>query len=130
MRWLGRAVLLLMLAGAALPCCAAFKFRDGNELYDDCFSKDAGRHGLCVGYVMAVVDVAGVDAQSDGSGSFLYGPHRWCMPIASLPGVARDAPERVTDIVAAYLRDNPDRRFLAADVAVAEALARAWPCRP
>jgi hypothetical protein len=109
------------LALAATPAVAGdLEFFTGKLLYAHCSAKagehDYASHALqCTGYVLGVSDA---QQAAQGAGA----PPRVC-----LPGTAT-APALV-QAVAAFLEAHPDKRPLAAQDLVIEALGAAYPCK-
>jgi len=83
-------------------------FFDGNFLHEGCTSKNL----LCAGYIAAISDV--MDEHT------VYG---WsaCVPNDVMLS-------QLGDIVTRWLDNNPQKRHLAANSLVAQALAEAFPC--
>src|SRR5262249_52900094 len=132
-RWLAGTALAMAISMLPTPSDARISFRDGNELYADCASSDAARRGLCLGYVPGVIDFTAGTERADGTGYFDYRQFApWCLPARMLPDIKgrtlTGVPEEIRSAVELWLRDNPGKRFYAADWAVAEALRSAWPC--
>jgi Rap1a immunity proteins len=108
------------LAAAASAPAADLEFFTGESLNVQCSAKPgdadfATRQGRCVGYVVGVSD-----AQQAGQG--LGAAQRVCFP-ASVT-----AAQMVT-AVTAFLGAHPEKRPLAAQDLVVEALAAQYPCR-
>jgi hypothetical protein len=108
----------LLIALMLLGCgTVQAEFFTGNKLYEVCMkggyvpgdgAKSTVDFGDCIGYISGAAD-AGWKSE-------------WC----PVQGVTRG---QVMDIVIKYLRDNPDRRHISADVLVLHALGAAYPCR-
>lgn len=98
---------------------AAQAFWDGEKLYDNC---TAGDLPVCVGYLMAVLDLS--NSREFGPVSTqTFGPRflRYCFTDSDIG--------RAVDAVVDYLREHPEsRRLGAADVTI-RAMAEAFPCR-
>jgi hypothetical protein len=110
----------LSLAAATPAPAADLEFFTGESLNAQCSAKPgdadfATRQGRCVGYVVGVSD-----AQQAGQG--LGAAQRVCFPA----GVT--ATQMVT-AVSAFLGAHPEKRPLAAQDLVVEALAAQYPCR-
>jgi Rap1a immunity proteins len=109
------------MALAATPAPANdLEFFTGQMLFAQCSAKsgeaDYASHALqCASYVLGVSDA---EQATQGAG----GPARVC-----LPGTAT-APSLVS-AVTAFLEAHPDKRPLAAQDLVIEALSAAYPCR-
>lgn len=110
----------LALAGGTPVRAADLEFFTGQALYAQCSAKPAdpdyrAREARCMGYVMGVSD-AQQAAQGAGAAA------RVCLPAtASAPQIAAS--------VSAYLEAHPDKRPLAAQDLVKEALGAQYPCR-
>lgn len=114
------AVLAAMAAAAGLaasaPRAAAgdLEYYTGETLYTQCAAKDAAAL-RCAGYVLGVSDA---QQARQGAGA----PQRVC-----LPSTATEA--QIVAAVGAYLAAHPEKRPLAAQDLVIEALAASYPCR-
>jgi len=95
-------------------------FINGNELHEYCNSpRGTERYGLCVGYIVGVSDAL---ASGTTNLPVLIFGWRACIPKNVTIG-------QVTDVVTKWLREHPqDRHYLATGI-VAEALAKAFPCK-
>src|SRR5919112_875428 len=94
-------------------------FWDGEKLYDNC---TAGDLPVCVGYLMAVLDLS--NSREFGPVSTqTFGPRflRYCFTDKDVG--------RAVDAVVTYLRDHPESRHLAAADLAIRAMAEAFPCR-
>jgi hypothetical protein len=132
-----RAILIAMAL-----CCAAeataraeppfgpfASFIDGNKLFGECagfrtqgtFSPDeVVRFRYCEAYVVGVSDsiaMVRADLERGGTGATI----KYCPP----DGVDS---HQLTSVATNYLRDNPQKRHLAAASLVANALAKGFPC--
>ena len=98
----------LLLAVSATVCLSvqAGTFWDGNRLYGK-MSGDYGDRMQALGYVMGVADAADT--------------LQVCAPMNSTAG-------QTLDVVKQYLEQFPAIRHLSADIIVARALERVWPC--
>ena len=106
---------------AGMPAAASdLEFFTGQMLYAQCSAKsgdaDYARHALqCASYVLGVSDA---EQAAQGAGA----PSRVCLPAtATAPSLAAS--------VAAFLEAHPDKRPLAAQDLVIEALSAAYPCK-
>ncbi len=118
------AALLAPLAAASLgapPAIAAsdLEFYTGEALYAQCSARpgeaEYAAHALrCAGYVLGVSDA---QQARQGAGQ----PGRVC-----LPGTA--SANQIVEKVSAYLIAHPEKRPLAAQDLVIEALGAAYPC--
>jgi len=94
--------------------CTAFasparaEFFTGNTLFRICSSSEYGDIFDCLGYTTGASDAA-----------------QW-RHFCPSEGITRG---QIRDIVFAYLRDNPEVRNQTADLLVAAALRRVWPCQ-
>ncbi len=94
----------------------------GNNLFTDCTATNTNVAkeqwlliGTCLGYVTAIVDAL-------SSGNSVNG-FKACVPLNA-------DMQQIVDVVKNFIRDYPEKRHLVAAGLVAEALARAFPCRP
>ena len=110
-----------LLASAAAPAPAAdLEFFTGEGLNAQCSAKPgdtdfAGKQGRCVGYVVGVSD-----SEQAGQGAGAAG--RVCYP-ASVTAT------QMVATVTAFLAAHPDKRPLAAQDLVIEALSAQYPCK-
>lgn len=98
-----------VIAASLLALCATAQsavFWDGNRLYGK-MSGDYGDRMQALGYVMGVADAADT--------------LQVCAPMNSTAG-------QTLDVVKQYLEQFPAIRHLSADIIVARALERVWPC--
>jgi hypothetical protein len=114
------AALGLVLAASAPTRAADLEFFTGQSLSAQCTAAPgdvdfAGKQGRCVGYVVGVSD-----AQQAGQG--LGAAQRVCFPA----GVTATA---MVTAVTGFLAAHPEKRPLAAQDLVVEALAAQYPCR-
>jgi hypothetical protein len=93
----------------------------GNNLYSYCGPHTAAKPtdqwllgGTCMGYVTAIMDAL-------SSGNSVNG-FRACIP-------ANADMNQTVDVVKMFIVEHPEKRHLVAAGLVAEALARAFPCR-
>ncbi len=113
-----RRILTCLLTGITVLLgagTASAEFLSGNDLYDYCTSDktdDVSATG-CIGYVAGVADVL--------EDNPVNGFHA-CMPLS----VSR---VRARDTAVAFLTAHPEKRDRGADGLIAEALARAFPCK-
>jgi hypothetical protein len=103
------AVALLAMAGEARAT-----FMDGNRLYEDCTGAVNFGEGVCLGYILGVVD------QWESVRLVQNEPR--CVP----DGVKA---RQVNDVVVNYLRDHPENRSYAALSLVTVAVSKAWNCQ-
>ena len=116
-------VAVLAASGAIAPAANAasdLEFYTGETLYVQCQARpgdaDYQTHALrCAGYVLGVSDA---QQARQGAGQ----PGRVCLPATA---TAND----IVSKVGAYLIAHPEKRPLAAQDLVVEALAAAYPCR-
>jgi len=118
--WAAGLAMVGFLAAAAPAPASDLEFFTGQMLYAQCSAKpgeaDYASHSLqCAGYVLGVSD-----AQQAAQGAGGLG--RVC-----LPGTVT-APQLVA-AVSAFLGAHPDKRPLAAQDLVIEALSAAYPCK-
>jgi hypothetical protein len=116
----GLAALGLLCAPSAPAKAADLEFFTGGSLAIECAAKPgeadhATRQGRCVGYVVGVSDA---EQAAQGAG----GAQRVCFPA----GVTAAA---MVSAVSAFLAAHPDKRPLAAQDLVVEALAAQFPCK-
>ena len=122
-RWAVGVAAMLGAIGAAAPAANAasdLEFYTGETLFAQCSARpgdaDYQVHALrCAGYVLGVSDA---QQARQGAGQ----PGRVCLPATAA------APD-VVGKVGAYLVAHPEKRPLAAQDLVIEALAAAYPCR-
>jgi Ssp1 endopeptidase immunity protein Rap1a len=122
-RWAAVLVGALAAVGAALPTAVAagdLEFYTGEALFTQCQARpgdaDYASHSLrCAGYVLGVSDA---QQARQGAGQ----PERVCLPGAATAN-------QVVATVNAYLQAHPEKRPLAAQDLVIEALGAAYPCR-
>jgi hypothetical protein len=122
-RWAVGIAAVLAASGPLAPAAWAasdLEFYTGDSLYAQCQARpgeaDYQTHALrCAGYVLGVSDA---QQARQGAGQ----PGRVC-----LPGTA--TANDVVSKVSAYLVAHPEKRQLAAQDLVIEALAAAYPCR-
>ncbi|HUO11762.1 MAG TPA: Rap1a/Tai family immunity protein [Caulobacteraceae bacterium] len=106
---------------AAAPAPAAdLEFFTGQALYAQCSAKPAdadfaARQARCFGYVLGVSDA---QQAAQGAG----GADRVCLP-------ATAGSAQLVSAVASFLDARPDKRPLAAQDLVLEALAAQYPCK-
>ena len=111
----------VITASVLLPELGAALSIDGNQLYNYCTATNAKAAteqwlvaGTCMGYVTAITDAV-------SSGNSVNG-FKACVPVNA-------DMNQIVDIVKTFIRDHPEKRHLFAAGLVAEALARAFPCR-
>ena len=115
------AALVTVSGFSAAPAPAAdLEYFTGESLYAQCSAKPtdpdaAVRQARCAGYVLGVSD-----AQQAAQGAGAAG--RVCIPAAA------GSPQLV-DAVVAFLKGNADKRLLAAQDLVLEALSAQFPCK-
>jgi hypothetical protein len=114
----GLAAVLLLCAAQAMADDSRdnYSFVTGNDLLDWCQSPVATRGKVfCAGYVEGIVDALGNNPING---------FKACIP--SKPGFNAG---QAMDITINFLRANPEYRNYTADGLVAEAFAKAFPCR-
>jgi hypothetical protein len=101
---------------------AAIATINGNQLYTNCTARNTEGPtyqgllaGICIGYVTAITDAL-------SSGNSVNG-FKACIPISA-------DMNQIVDVVKNFIRDHPEKRHLIAGSLVADAFARAFPCRP
>jgi len=109
-----------LIAPPAWAAASDLEFYTGETLYAQCSARpgepDYATHSLrCAGYVLGVSDAQQAAQGAGGRG-------RVC-----LPGTA--TANQVVATVGAYLQAHPEKRPLAAQDLVIEALGAAYPCR-
>jgi hypothetical protein len=121
MRWAVGLAAASLVAVAAGPAPAGdLEFYTGETLFAQCSARagesDYAAHALrCAGYVLGVSD-----AQQAAQGAGARG--RVCLPSSA-------SANQVVATVGAYLAAHPEKRPLAAQDLVIEALGAAYPCR-
>jgi hypothetical protein len=116
-----------LLAGVAVAAASIFasisahaqvgtSVADGNLLYKQCTTpnEESFGQGVCRGYVMGLYDAMLHGASIEG-----WSP---CIPAGVTVG-------QVVDAARQFLTSHPERRDMEAAALVAEALAKAFPCR-
>lgn len=87
----------------------------GPNLYDYCNEEKATFfEGVCVGYILGVIDILGRGGAVAGANA--------CIP--SGPNVGQ-----IKDIVVKWLTNNPEVRHFSAEGLVAVAISEVFPCR-
>ena len=122
-RWAAVLAGTLAVVGAVAPTAGAagdLEFYTGEALFTQCSARpgdaDYASHSLrCAGYVLGVSDA---QQARQGAGQ----PGRVCLPAAATAN-------QVVEKVGAYLVAHPEKRPLAAQDLVIEALGAAYPCR-
>jgi hypothetical protein len=112
--------LIAPMAPGAKASAGDLEFYTGETLYAQCSARagepDYAAHALrCAGYVLGVSD-----AQQAAQGAGARG--RVCLP-------ATASANQVVATVSGYLQAHPEKRPLAAQDLVIEALGAAYPCR-
>jgi len=113
-------MLTLMGAGRARAAGPDLEYYTGDELFAQCSAAPADadyqpRQARCVGYVLGVSD-AEQAAQGAGSG----------LSICITPSTGAQA---LADVVRRYLEAHPEKRHVAAQDLVREALIASYPCK-
>ena len=103
------ALLLMVLLSRPLSEAIPAAFVSGNQLLESCTASQFDAQGICLGYVLGVVDSLS-------------------MPYVCLP--AHIIGKQLQDIVTIYLRDHPASRHQPASLLTADAVASAFPCVP
>jgi hypothetical protein len=122
-RWAAVLAAALTVAGGLAPTAVAagdLEFYTGEALFTQCQARpgdaDYASHALrCAGYVLGVSDA---QQARQGAGQ----PGRVCLP-------ANATATQVVATVSAYLQAHREKRPLAAQDLVIEALSAAYPCR-
>jgi hypothetical protein len=122
-RWAAVFAGMLVVVGVVAPTAGAagdLEFYTGETLFTQCSARpgdaDYASHSLrCAGYVLGVSDA---QQARQGAGQ----PGRVCLPAAATA-------IQVVEKVGAYLVAHPEKRPLAAQDLVIEALGAAYPCR-
>jgi len=114
------ALMLLGNLGAAPAFGADLEFFTGDALYAQCSAKPgdadfAAKQARCAGYVLGVSDAQQAAQGAGGAG-------RVCIPSSA-------GSPALTDTVAKFLDAHPDKRPLAAQDLVLEALSAQFPCK-
>jgi hypothetical protein len=122
MAWRSAAILAALALSAAASAAAAgdLEFYTGEALYAQCSAKPSSadyqpRQARCAGYVLGVSDAL---QAAQGAGA----PNRVCLP-------ATAASTQLVESVGRYLDAHPEKRRLAAQDLVIEALSEQFPCR-
>ena len=118
-RWAAALAAASLIAPAATTA-GDLEFYTGDALYAQCSARFgeadyAARSQRCAGYVLGVSDA---QQARQGAG----GPGRVCLP-------ATATTNQLVATVSAYLAAHPEKRPLAAQDLVIEALGAAYPCR-
>ena len=103
------AAAMLLMALSAPSALAGAGFETGNDLYTMCNEDDYYSRGVCIGYIMGIVDDFGEE------------PHT---STCRLPRHITAA--QVRDVVVKYLRDHPAERHLSASSEAWVAIFNAW----
>jgi hypothetical protein len=119
-RWVVLAAIGGALAAGVPAMAGDLEFFTGETLYAACSAKPAdadyaSRHAHCGGYVLGVSDAQQAAQGAGGAG-------RVCLP-ASASSI------QLTQSVGRYLETHPDKRKLAAQDLVLEALSADFPCK-
>lgn len=114
------AVLLLVGGGPARAAGSDLEYYTGDELFAQCTAAPADadyqpRQARCVGYVLGASD-AQQAAQGAGSASSI------CI-------TASTGAQALADTVRRYLEAHPEKRHVAAQDLVREALTESYPCK-
>ena len=109
----------VVAAVMAVSAGARADFRDGNQLYANCTSLNAGDQVFCLGYIAAISDAAQgpPDRPRAGVGGF-----------AHCPG-GKVTNQQMMDVVVQFLRTHTEHRDYGAAGLVAHALYEAFPCK-
>jgi hypothetical protein len=119
-RWTAVMAAIGLMAPAASAAAGDLEFYTGETLFAQCSARpgeaDYAAHALrCAGYVLGVSD-----AQQAAQGAGARG--RVCLPASA-------SATQVVATVSGYLVAHPEKRPLAAQDLVIEALSAAYPCR-
>jgi hypothetical protein len=119
-RWTAVMAAIGLMAPAASAAAGDLEFYTGETLFAQCSARpgeaDYAAHSLrCAGYVLGVSD-----AQQAAQGAGARG--RVCLPASA-------SATQVVATVSGYLVAHPEKRPLAAQDLVIEALSAAYPCR-
>jgi len=120
MRWAAALAALGLVAPAAGAAAGDLEFYTGETLFAQCSARpgeaDYAAHALrCAGYVLGVSDAQQAAQGAGGRG-------RVCLPASA-------SATQVVATVSGYLVAHPEKRPLAAQDLVIEALSAAYPCR-
>ena len=117
-----RLALAIIMASVLLPQALGATSIGGNQLFANCAADDKAapttQHlvaGVCIGYVTAIMDVLAAGNSVNRL--------KACIPIGA-------DMNQIVAVVKNFLRDYPEKRHHVAAGLVAEAFARAFPCRP
>ncbi len=106
---------------AAPPKSESFSFKSGNDLLHDCQQPEMSSAGVCIGYILGVLDMINTEHASGRSGESLSQDGDVCLP-STIDGW------QVRDVVKKYLVDHPEARTLHASRLVWRAVAKTWGC--
>jgi 2-methylcitrate dehydratase PrpD len=88
----------------------------GNKLLEECEATEPFRQAFCLGYIMGVTDVDGMD------GAAFPERRRTCVPEDVTNG-------QLLDILVKYLKNHPEERHYSAAVLAIKAITKAFPCK-
>ncbi len=111
---IGAALALVLVSAGAGAQETMSSWADGNDMKNFCHSEAPNfSQGLCVGFAMAVAEIAGSQP--------IFDRQRACIP----PGVKRG---QLKDIMVKFLDDHPEQLHLTATSLAARAYEEAFPC--
>jgi hypothetical protein len=113
-KFLLSALLLLLVSASAHG--QRVSTTTGNDLLESCESKGNLEHAFCLGYIIGVTDVEGMDS------AVFPERRRSCVAENVSNG-------QVRDVVVKYLKDHPEERHLQAAILVVKAMGQAFPCK-
>ncbi len=106
---------------AVPPKSDSFSFKSGNDLLHDCQQPEMSSAGVCIGYILGVLDMINTEQNSGRSRESLSQGGDVCLP-PTIDGW------QVRDVVKKYLVDHPEARSLHASRLVWRAVVKAWGC--
>jgi Rap1a immunity proteins len=106
---------------AVPPKPEPLSFKSGNDLLHDCQQPEMSSAGICMGYILGVLDMINTEQNSGNIEARLPKDEVVCLPQTI------DA-WQVRDVVKKYLVDHPEERNLHAAQVVWKAVTKAWGC--
>lgn len=106
---------------AVSPKSDSFNFKSGNDLLHDCEQPEMSSAGVCIGYILGVLDMISTEQDSSRAEERLSKDGDVCLP-PTIDGW------KVRDVVKKYLVDHPEARNLHASRLVWMAVVKVWGC--
>jgi hypothetical protein len=106
---------------AVPPNSNSVSFKSGNDLLHDCQQPEMSSAGICMGYILGVLDMINTEQNSGSSEVRLSTNEMVCLP-PTIDGW------QIRDVVKKYLVDHPEERNLHAAQLVWKAVVKAWGC--